>query len=685
MNQYKAHRRTLWDVNSVAGTNTITGTVNTAFLEYSQVDLITFIPANNNTGAATININGMGAKDLKKNGHSTALGADDLVAGVSYVAHYDGTNYQIVSGALTGGGGGGSVTSVDFSIVNDDTRTVSGNPVTSSGTLTDTAVDAAADKVVGWDDSAGKKIYFTLGGGLTTSGTTLSSPSGTVTSVGLAKTNDDTISISGTPVTSSGTLSVDAVDPGADRLVMWDDSAGKKIYASLGTNISITGDTVNVTLDPSNVQRALVASDGTKTYGNVTSTSRNSEGVYTVTFSTAFGGANSYVAHATPENTTTGIAKGFSAGTTETFSGTLTPFFYISSIDEIWGCNYTTNLVHIYSVAGDTSSTYDPSNDISANSGNSCCLSKEGTLFWISGFDTNGQIIALDVSDKSEDVNLGTTGGFNDVVYAASSGMVIWHDGSAGQLKASTYTSSLGSTLSNLTIGKDATAPGVWDSDGNCYLPLSAGLVVVSSTGTSMVQHTYPLAPGAGTNTTPTAQGAFSNLVFDSKRNCIWMVLYENVDQLRRLWKWDIATESYEEWFLGPEQYWGSSIALDEENDILYVVTFSDFLTRYKFPEMALIDRIYVSDDLSADFDIGAGEDPWGEHKSLIFTPDGRIWAGGTSCLISFEYDGAELTVTNLTHATVGDRSTTTCKVYLYKSLSPIVRADGAFNFTASN
>lgn len=71
--------------------------------------------------------------------------------------------------------------------------------------------------------------------------------SGTVTSVGLSvdAALGDVFSVSGSPVTSSGTLELEVVDPGADRLVMWDDSAGELTYATLGTNLSFSGTTLN--------------------------------------------------------------------------------------------------------------------------------------------------------------------------------------------------------------------------------------------------------------------------------------------------------------------------------------------------------------------------------------------------------------------------------------------------------
>lgn len=83
-------------------------------------------------------------------------------------------------------------------------------------------------------------IYNSAGGG---------GGSGTVTSVAYSFDSSlaDLFSIGGSPVTTSGTLTASAVDPGADRIAFWDDSAGKLTYLQLGTNLSISGTTLNAT------------------------------------------------------------------------------------------------------------------------------------------------------------------------------------------------------------------------------------------------------------------------------------------------------------------------------------------------------------------------------------------------------------------------------------------------------
>lgn len=95
-------------------------------------------------------------------------------------------------------------------------------------------VDPNADRIVFWDDSAGALVYLTLGTGLSITDTTISSTAASVAWAG----------VTGVPayVTSLGLLA----DPGADRLVFWDDSASNLGQLTLGTGLSITGTTINV-------------------------------------------------------------------------------------------------------------------------------------------------------------------------------------------------------------------------------------------------------------------------------------------------------------------------------------------------------------------------------------------------------------------------------------------------------
>jgi hypothetical protein len=87
----------LYDDNSyitAAGTNTYTATDST-ITAYTAGQIFRVLFTNANTGAATLNINSLGAKNIKKN-VSTALASGDIVAGQVYYLAYDGTNIQIV-------------------------------------------------------------------------------------------------------------------------------------------------------------------------------------------------------------------------------------------------------------------------------------------------------------------------------------------------------------------------------------------------------------------------------------------------------------------------------------------------------------------------------------------------------------------------------------------------------------
>lgn len=103
---------------SVAGTNTITGSMTPDLTSYSTGMMVIFTPANNCTGATTINIDSLGAKSIVK-GDGTALESGDLQASTIHFMVYDGTNFVLLN-------------PLSFSLVNG---TLSGN-FTCNGTLT---------------------------------------------------------------------------------------------------------------------------------------------------------------------------------------------------------------------------------------------------------------------------------------------------------------------------------------------------------------------------------------------------------------------------------------------------------------------------------------------------------------------------------------------------------------------
>lgn len=86
---------------TASGTDTYTATPSPTLTAYTSGDVYYILFTNANTGAATLNLNALGAKAIRKNG-ATALVAGDIAAGQVVALAYDGTNLQIVSGTSTG-------------------------------------------------------------------------------------------------------------------------------------------------------------------------------------------------------------------------------------------------------------------------------------------------------------------------------------------------------------------------------------------------------------------------------------------------------------------------------------------------------------------------------------------------------------------------------------------------------
>ncbi|MFO1057895.1 MAG: hypothetical protein U1E53_13115 [Dongiaceae bacterium] len=86
---------------TAGGTATVlTLTYSVAPAAYYQGMMFSFVVASVNTGAATINVNALGAKNITKNG-TTALQGGELVAGAVACVMYDGTQMQLISNNMT--------------------------------------------------------------------------------------------------------------------------------------------------------------------------------------------------------------------------------------------------------------------------------------------------------------------------------------------------------------------------------------------------------------------------------------------------------------------------------------------------------------------------------------------------------------------------------------------------------
>lgn len=115
---------------------------------------------NANTGAATLNRNGLGAKSIVKNG-STALGAGDIVAGQAYIIQYNGTNYQLLGSIFN--------TAVDVRYLQNGASTTLSALTTFSGSATN-RLNLSVPIILGAGAAAvnSAPLKFTSGTNLTT-------------------------------------------------------------------------------------------------------------------------------------------------------------------------------------------------------------------------------------------------------------------------------------------------------------------------------------------------------------------------------------------------------------------------------------------------------------------------------------------------------------------------------------
>ena len=115
----------------VTGTDTLAGTLTPAITAYATGNLFSFVAANTNTGAATIALNGLAAKNITKTG-TTALAAGDIVSGRVYLIEYDGTRFQLLNPSAS------SVASFSAGSTGFTPSTATTGAVTLAGTLATT-------------------------------------------------------------------------------------------------------------------------------------------------------------------------------------------------------------------------------------------------------------------------------------------------------------------------------------------------------------------------------------------------------------------------------------------------------------------------------------------------------------------------------------------------------------------
>lgn len=119
---------------TTSGTDTLTVSYDVAPTAYVSGDTFRLKLGGTNTGTATLNVNSLGAKTIKKADGTTNLSAGNLTSGYFAEFTYDGTNFVLTNGGAATSGSG-TVTSVNLTAPAAGI-TVSGGPVTISGSIT---------------------------------------------------------------------------------------------------------------------------------------------------------------------------------------------------------------------------------------------------------------------------------------------------------------------------------------------------------------------------------------------------------------------------------------------------------------------------------------------------------------------------------------------------------------------
>jgi hypothetical protein len=138
-------------LTSVSGTNTILGTASPTPAAYASGQVFILVPANTNTGATTLNVSSLGAKNVFFRG--AACSGGELVIGVPSFVEYDGTQFNVV-------GAGSAVRTLNATALTSGRLPL----VTTGGTLTDSATftwtEISATKQISLNADASTGVFL---------------------------------------------------------------------------------------------------------------------------------------------------------------------------------------------------------------------------------------------------------------------------------------------------------------------------------------------------------------------------------------------------------------------------------------------------------------------------------------------------------------------------------------------
>lgn len=313
---------------TVTGTNALIGTSVPPYTSYVAGMTLSFIPVATNTGAVTIDVDGLGAKNLFV-GSSTPMVGGELVAGRIAQIEYDGTRFQLYQASIsiaddsigTAKLADGAVTTIKIADANVTTAKIADSNVTTAkianGNVTEAKIGTGAVTV----DKIGTGAVTTakIADANITAAKLDGAQSGTAPIYGArAWVNFNGISASGT-YGRSGTLVTIAMT--AHGMTTGQNA---NLTFSAGTGGTATSGSYSVTVIDANNFTITDSASGTITgspsvtrnifiraSGNVSSITDNSTGNYTVNFTTAMADANYAV---TRDATNSARTEGWSVG-----------------------------------------------------------------------------------------------------------------------------------------------------------------------------------------------------------------------------------------------------------------------------------------------------------------------------------------------------------------------------------
>lgn len=278
-------------IGSISGVDTVLGIMSPTLTAYAAGQLFYYIAAGANTGAVTLNIDGLGAKAVTRDG-STALAAGDINSGEIVVVIYDGTRFQMINaansfgnttinGTLTVTGNTGLQANVSIT----STLSVGGTfAVTGAATLGSTlAVTGKADLPTVSTASINAAVAVVTTGtvtNLTSTSASIASVNAGVALLTTATVTDLTASSASIASANIGNLqftaaSIASINAGVAVITNLTATSASIASANVGTAVITTGTVTNLTSTSASIASAnvAVALVTTGTVTNLTSTS----------------------------------------------------------------------------------------------------------------------------------------------------------------------------------------------------------------------------------------------------------------------------------------------------------------------------------------------------------------------------------------------------------------------------